>query len=66
MMNCPFSWRKNRKEIAENELENMESATEEFFSDVILSSAETQKLFPSNILVFDWCLYEPLRSNIEL
>ena len=31
----------------------MESATEEFFSNVILSSAETQKLFPNNILVFD-------------
>ena len=42
----------------------IESCTQEYFSDVILSSAETQKLFPNNILVFDW--YEPLRSNIEL
>ena len=44
----------------------IESCTQEYFSDVILSSAETQKLFPNNILVFDWCPYEPLGSNIEL
>ena len=44
----------------------IESCTQEYFSDVILSSAETQKLFPNNLLVFDWCPYEPLRSNIEL
>ena len=50
---------------ATKELE-IESCTHEYFSDVILSSAETQKLFPNNILVFDWCPYEPLRSNIEL
>ena len=50
---------------AKKELE-IESCTQEYFSDVILSSAETQKLFPNNILVFDWCPYEPLRSNIEL
>ena len=51
--------------VATKELE-IESCTQEYFSDVILSSAETQKLFPNNILVFDWCPYEPLRSNIEL
>ena len=50
---------------ATKELE-IESCTQEYFSDVILSSAETQKLFPNNVLVFDWCPYEPLRSNIEL
>ena len=52
MMNCPFPWRKNLKEIAENELENRVNYRT-ILSDVILSSAETQKLFPNNILVFD-------------
>ena len=56
MMNCPFSWRKNWKEIADSELENRVNYRTIYFSDVniILSSVETQKLFPNNILVFDW------------
>lgn len=36
---------------ATKELE-IESCTQEYFPDVILSSAETQKLFPNNVLVF--------------
>ena len=63
----------NRRDIYPNEVlspvENelkIESCTQEYFSNVILSSAETQKLFPNNVLLFDWCPYEPLRANIEL
>ena len=38
----------------------------EYFANVILSSSVIGILFQNNILVFDWCPYEPLRSNVEL
>ena len=56
----------DRRDIYPSKELEIESCTQEYFSDVILSSAETQKWFPNNILVFDWCPYEPLRSNMEL
>ena len=42
------------------------SCTKEYFANVILSSSVIGILFQNNILVFDWCPYEPLRSNVEL
>ena len=56
----------DRRDIYPSQELKIEWCTQEYFSDVILSSAETQTLFPNNILVFDWCPYEPIRSNIEL
>lgn len=56
----------DRRDIYPSKELEIESCTQEYFSDVILSSAETQKFFPNNVLVFDWCPYEPIRSNIEL
>ena len=50
---------------AVNELE-IESCTKENFSYVILCSSTIEKLFPNNVLVFDWCPFEPLRSNVDL
>ena len=42
------------------------SCTKEYFANVILSSSVIGILSQNNILVFDWCLYEPLRSNVDL
>ena len=42
------------------------SCTKEYFANVILSSSVIGILSQNNILVFDWCPYEPLRSNVEL
>ncbi len=43
----------------------IESCTKEFFSKVILSSPVTRRLLPSNVLIIDWCPYEPLQSNMD-
>ena len=50
---------------AVNELE-IESCAKEYFSNVILSPSAIEKLFPNNVLVFDWRPFEPLRSNVDL
>ena len=42
------------------------SCTKEYFANVILSSSVIGILSQNNILVFDWCPYEPLRSNVDL
>ena len=42
------------------------SCTREYFSDVILSPTMIKKLFSNNVLLFDWCPFEPLRSNVDL
>ena len=35
------------------------------FSEVILSGSVKGHLFPDNIIVVNWCLFEPIRSNID-
>ena len=44
----------------------VQSCTKEYFANIILSSSVITELCPNNILVFDWCPYEPLRSNVDL
>ena len=44
----------------------VQSCTKEYFANNILSSSVITELCPNNILVFDWCPYEPLRSNVDL
>ncbi|XP_078345284.1 histidine N-acetyltransferase-like [Oculina patagonica] len=43
----------------------IESCSKECFSKIILFNPATEKLLPSNVLIIDWCPYEPLRSNID-
>ena len=44
----------------------VQPCTKEYFADVILSFLMITDLFSNNILVFDWCPCEPLRSNVDL
>ena len=45
----------------------IETCTKEYFTNVILSPRSViKKLFPNNILLFDWCPFEPVRSNVDL
>ena len=44
----------------------IKSCTNEYFSNVILSSSLIEKLFPSNVFMFNSCPFEPLRSNVHL
>ena len=43
----------------------IEICTREYFSEVILSDPVRAQLFPDNIIVVNWCPFEPLRSNID-
>ena len=43
----------------------IELCSKEYFSSVILSSPVNAQLFPDNIIVVNWCPFEPLRSNID-
>ena len=57
--------RLNFRKRTEDEFQ-VHSCTKEYFANVILSSSVIGILSQNNILVFDWCPYEPLRSNVEL
>jgi len=41
------------------------SCSKQYFCDMILSDACTQKLFPQNIILVDWCPFDAHRSNID-
>ena len=43
----------------------IEMCSKEYFSNVILSSPVREQLFPDNVIVVNWCPFEPLRSNID-
>ena len=43
----------------------IEMCSREYFSNVILSSSVKEQLFPANVIVVNWCPFEPLRSNID-
>ena len=36
-----------------------------YFSEVVLCGSVKGLLFPDNIIVVNWCLFEPIRSNID-
>ena len=58
----------NFRRVLDKEKESdIESCTKEYFCNVILSSSVKEKMIPNNnVLVFDWCPYEPLPSNVDL
>ena len=37
----------------------------EYFSNIILSSPVRRKLFQDDVILVNWCPFEPLRSNID-
>ena len=43
----------------------IEMCSKEYFPSVILSSPVREQLFPANIIIVNWCPFEPLRSNID-
>ena len=43
----------------------IEICAREYFSEVILSDPVRAQLFPDNIIIVNWCPFEPLRSNID-
>ena len=43
----------------------IEVCAREYFSEVILSDPVRALLFPDNIIIVNWCPFEPLRSNID-
>ncbi|XP_078345286.1 histidine N-acetyltransferase-like [Oculina patagonica] len=55
-----------REEIpATGKESTIESCTNELFSKIILFNPSIRRLLPNDILIFDWCPYEPLGSNID-
>ena len=52
--------------ITESAKLQINSCTREYLSDVILSPTMIKRLFPHNVLLFDWCPFEPRRSNVDL
>ena len=52
-------------EISKTSSVETEICVREYFSEVILSDPVRAQLFPDNIIVVNWCPFEPLRSNIE-
>ena len=56
-----------RRVLGKEKESDIESCTKEYFCNVILSSSVKEKIIPNNnVLVFDWCPYEPLPSNVDL
>lgn len=52
-------------EISKTSSVEIEICAREYFSEVILSDPVKAQLFPDNIVVVNWCPFEPLRSNID-
>jgi len=52
-------------EISKTNSVEIEICSKEYFSDVVLSGAVRAQLFPDNIIVVNWCPFEPTRSNID-
>ena len=43
----------------------LKQCSKQYLSDVVFSRPVADKLFPSNIVVVNWCPFSPIRSNIE-
>ena len=52
-------------EISKTNSVKIEICAREYFSEVILSDPVRAQLFPDNIIIVNWCPFEPLRSNID-
>ena len=51
--------------ISKTDSVEMEKCSREYFSEVILSGPVRVQLFPDNIILVNWCPFEPIRSNID-
>ena len=52
-------------EISKTNLVEIEMCSREYFADVVLSDPVRALLFPDNIIIINWCPFEPLRSNVD-
>ena len=52
-------------EIFKTNLMEMKTCSREYFADVVLSDPVKALLFPDNIIIVNWCPFEPIRSNID-
>ena len=52
-------------EKSKTNLVEIKICSEEYFADVVLSDPVRALLFPDNIIIVNWCPFEPLRSNID-
>ena len=52
-------------EISKTSSVETEICAREYFSEVFLSDPVRAQLFPDNIIVVNWCPFEPLRSNTD-
>ena len=52
-------------EISKTNSVKIEICAREYFSEVILTDPVRALLFPDNIIIVNWCPFEPLRSNID-
>lgn len=57
--------RPSRLLASENDVQ-IESCTIEYLSDFFSTPTLIKRLLPNNVLLFDWCPFEPLRSNVDL
>ena len=65
-----LSYHVQKKFYGEAEISKINSVeikrcSREYFSDVILSGPVRAQLFLDNIIVMNWCPFEPIRSNID-
>ena len=58
--------RANEHKLSLEDRLEIESCTNEYFSNVILSHPLSEQLFRNNLLVIDRVPFQPLRSNIDL
>ena len=52
-------------EVSKTNLVELKMCSREYFADVVLSDPVRALLFPDNIIIVNWCPFEPLRSNID-
>ena len=60
------TFKHSKKPLNAEDAPVIESCTTKYFSDVILSPTMSKKLFPNNVLLYNWCPFEPLQSNVDL
>ena len=53
-------------EISKTNLVKIDLCSRTYFSEVVLCGSVKGNLFADNIIVVNWCIFEPIRSNIDL
>ena len=52
-------------EISKTNLVEIKMCSREYFADVVLSDPVRALLFPDNIIIVNWCPFEPILSNVD-